>query len=76
MEFSDPLTMQVRVGYLHQPFGGVLNKGGMQNGINGTLFLQRAMIQYKPTKNMSITVDYQAYPSSMVSPFHYRYRRW
>lgn len=69
-KFADPLTMQVRVGFLHQPLGGGL---GMTNGQNGKLFLQRAMVQYKPSEKMSITFDYQVYPYSMASPY-YRYR--
>ena len=65
--FSDPLLMQVRIGYLHQPFGGP----GHLNAIDNNLFLQRAMLQYRPSTNFSITVDYQVLPSPMVYPYHY-----
>ena len=68
-QFSDPLFMQVRIGYAHQPFG-MMNQS---NGMNGKVFIQRAMIEYKPTKNMKLTIDYQVNPNTMVSPF---YRRW
>ncbi len=68
-QFSDPLFMQVRIGYVHQPFG-MMNQS---NGENGKVFIQRAMIEYKPTENMKLTIDYQAYPNRMVSPF---YNRW
>jgi hypothetical protein len=64
--FSDPLLMQVRIGYLHQPFG----RKGISENSNGTLFVQRAMLQYKPSNNFSIRIDYQSLPSSlMMSPY-------
>lgn len=68
-QVSNPLMMQVRIGYLHQPLGGL----GTNNGINGKLFLQRAMLQYKPTETMSFTIDYQVFPSSFMSPYYYRW---
>ncbi|MBN2029549.1 hypothetical protein JW824_04825 [bacterium] len=68
-QFSDPLFMQVRIGYVHQPFGMM----DQSNGMNGKVFIQRAMIEYKPTENMKLTIDYQAHPNTMVLPF---YNRW
>ena len=65
--FSDPLMMQVAIGYVHQPFGGFQN----QEGQNGKMFVQRAKLQYKPSKNMSFTIDYRAVPYSMYSPYGY-----
>ena len=62
--FSDPLMMQVRIGYLHQPLGG----NQLMSEQNGKVFLQRAMLQYKPAENMSITFDYESYPSPLMSP--------
>jgi hypothetical protein len=67
--FSDPLLMQVRIGFLHQPFGGV----GMTNGMSGKLFIQRAMLQYKPSDKMSLTIDYQVLPASTRLPYYYRW---
>ncbi|NQT24357.1 hypothetical protein HQ585_03280 [candidate division KSB1 bacterium] len=66
-QFSDPLMMQVSVGYMHQPLGGA----GMQNNQNGNVFLQRAMLQYKPTENMTLTVDYQQLPYNAMSPYYW-----
>lgn len=68
-QVSDPLFMQVRIGYVHQPFG-MMNQS---SGMNGKVFIQRAMIEYKPTKNMKLTIDYQVNPNTMVSPL---YNRW
>ncbi len=73
-KFSDPLMMQVKVGYLHHPFG----MGGLdsQNSSNGKLFIQRAMFKYQPSKNMTFTIDFQQIPQTMISPYGYynRYR--
>jgi len=64
IHLADPLQMQVRFGYMHQPFGNSENSYQM----NGKLFLQRAMLKYQPAENMSIVFDYQAYPSPMMLP--------
>ena len=70
--FSDPLFLQVRIGFAHQPFGGL----GQNNGVNGNLFLQRARLQYKPSDKMTLTIDYQQLPSRMYSPYGYPYRSY
>ena len=61
---------RTRIGYLHQPFGGLNNQ---QNAMNGDLFLQRAMLQYKLSDKTTVTFDYQALPSQMISPYGYGY---
>jgi len=63
-QFSDPLFMQVRVGYLHNPFG----QNTSQNS-NGNLFIERVMFQYKPFKNTVVHFDYQAMPSPLMVPY-------
>lgn len=74
-KFSDPLTMQVRIGFMHQPLGSMGLTSNPYDNQNGKLFLQRARLQYKPSENMSFTIDYQVLPSSMYySPYYYR--RW
>jgi len=65
-QLSEPLFMQVRIGYVHQPFG-IMNQS---NGMNGKVFVQRALIEYKPSKNMRLTIDYQVNPVFMVSPYY------
>jgi len=65
--FSNPLTMQVSVGFMHQPLG----KFGNMPAENGKLFLQHARLQYKPSDKMSFTIDYQSYPYSYPSPYYY-----
>jgi hypothetical protein len=64
---SDPLMAQVSVGYMHQPLGGMASQANQ----NGQVFLQRAMLQYKPTENMTFTVDYQQIPYNAMSPYYW-----
>lgn len=72
-QLADPLKMSVSVGYLHQPFGGPMQ----DNNGKGEVFLESARLEYKPTNNMSITVDYRQMPQSIqslyspYSPYHY-----
>lgn len=67
-QLADPLFMQVRVGYSHQPFQGLSSMGRQ----DGRFFLQQAMLQYKPGKNTNITIEYQALPYSVYSPYYRR----
>lgn len=73
-KLADPIMMQVRFGYLHHPFG----MGGFdsKNSSNSKFFIQRAMFKYQPSKNFSLTIDYQQIPGTMISPYGYynRYR--
>jgi len=70
-KFSDPLLMQVRIGFMHQPLGSMSMSNA--NNMNSKVFLQRAMLQYKPSDKMSITIDYQALPNSMYRPYSTRW---
>ena len=65
LRIADPLTMQVRVGLMH-PLGGGTNNL-YQAGTK--LFVQRAMLQYQPSENFKVVIDYQAFPSAMMSPY-------
>lgn len=70
-KFSDPLRMQVRIGFLHQPLGDM----GMSQTTGSRVFVQRALLQYKPSDKMSISIDYQVIPSSLYySPYYYYLR--
>lgn len=66
--FSDPLLVQLRVGYMHQPFGGSRSSLASQQG---RVFIQGAHLLYRPTENMMISVDYENYPSMLMSPYRY-----
>jgi len=74
-KISNALTTQVRIGFVHQPFGGNNNL----YKVGSKVFVQRAMMQYKPSDKFSVTVDYQAFPSPMMNPYEFGYtgyRRW
>jgi len=66
-QLSKPLFMQVRMGYAHQPF----NIAGDRPN-KGQFFLQKAMLQYKPSENTQITIEYQSIPAGMFSPYSMR----
>jgi len=66
--FSDPLWMQVQIGYLHQPFG---QTSGIMSS-NGKLFLHRASVVYTPSEKFTVMFDYQSMPV-MFSPY---FRSW
>ena len=50
----------------------------MRNENNGKVFVQRAMLQYRPSDNVWFTIDYQVMPSPMISPYYNPYynNRW
>jgi len=62
---SDPLFAKVQIGYLQQPFGNRSN----QTNTNGTLFVRQASISYKPSNKVTFLIDYQSWPSPMLSPY-------
>lgn len=66
---TDAVEMQLRIGMLHQPFG----QSPLNQDTNGKVFIQRAMMRYRPTPSMTLTFDYQVLPSNYYLPFGYRY---
>ena len=68
-QVADPLLMQIRVGYAHQPLGQSALFGQSQS--SSQLFLQQAYLEYKPFKNAKLTFEYQSMPNSLywTSPF-------
>jgi len=65
-----PLTLRVGVGYLHQPFGSRgANSGGVS--LDDGFFIPSAGLEYRPSDNFLLMVDFRQYPSG-TSP----YSRW
>jgi len=66
----EPLTLHVGLGYLHQPFG---SSGGNAVGLSADngFFIPSAGIEYHPSENFLLMVDFRQYPSG-TSP----YDRW
>ncbi len=64
--FSDPLQVSLQWGVLNQPFGGFGVPSLYQNG----LFLSGASVEYKPSRNFSIGVQYNNIPGGrLYSPY-------
>lgn len=66
--FSNPLIMQVAVGYMHQPFGGPI----LAKNAGGNLFVQRASLQYRPSQNTIFSIQYESLPYGMHNPYSTR----
>lgn len=66
-QISDPLMMQLRVGYLHQPFGAM---NSISSSMNNTFFVQGAQLLYRPSKNLRVSLEYESVPS-MMSPYYW-----
>ena len=64
-QLAKPLSVQLGIGMLHQPFGTSLK---LQDNPN-QVFVQNARIQYKPSEKFSVTVDYQSRPNPWGTPY-------
>ncbi len=66
----EPLTLRVGLGYLHQPFGSLgANAAGLS--VDNGFFIPSAGLEYRPSENFLLMVDFRQYPSG-TSP----YSRW
>lgn len=65
-QVSDPVRVNVEWGVQHQPFGG--NAFGSQQP--SSFFLSGASVEYKPSQNFKIDVQYSNYPTM----YHYQRR--
>jgi len=57
---SDPLSVQFDVSLLHSPFNNL--GGNFANNISG-IYLTRAELNYRPSKNMFLQIQYRQLPS-------------
>ncbi len=67
-KFSDKLNMQADISLVNSPynsFGSQLTKQ-----ING-LYLSRLQLNFNPTDNMSVVVQYRNFPLGYYSPYYY-----
>ena len=63
-QFSDPLQFTLQWGVAHSPLGSQGVNGIMQNGP----FISAAQLRYKPSKNLSIGIEYNALPYYYMGP--------
>lgn len=56
--FSQPLTLSLQWGILHEPFKGA----GLPSAFGSGFFVSGASLDYAPSKNFKIGVQYSSYP--------------
>ena len=59
-QISNPLSVQFDVSLLHSPFNNI--GGNFANDISG-IYLTRAALNYQPSKNMLLQIQYQQLPA-------------
>jgi hypothetical protein len=69
---SDPLNVRVDVSFVHSPFNSLGSQ--FQQNLN-KLFLNRAEVNYRPSENMLIQLQFRQVPYSLYggysSPYYY-----
>jgi hypothetical protein len=72
-QFSNAVTTYLQLALAHQPLGSMMQNDQGQNGTKA--FVSGAGLEYKPTDNFSLQVEFSQVPGSMYSPYGYnRYR--
>ena len=59
-QISNPLSVQFDVSLLHSPFNNI--GGNFANNISG-IYLTRAELNYRPSKNMLLQIQYRQLPA-------------
>jgi hypothetical protein len=59
-QLSQPLSLRVGLGYLHQPLGFLKNNSGPTGG----RFLPNATLEYRPSNKFDFIVDFRTIPMS------------
>lgn len=67
---AEPLTVRADISMLFSPFGSASSM--FKNDLSG-IFLRRASIDYQPTKDMQISLQYRNMPTSVYDPYYSRY---
>ncbi len=66
-QISEPLSVRADVSVMFTPFGSLTSM--MKQDAN-KVFLQRAQIDYRPSKEFGISLQYRDYPLSAISPMY------
>lgn len=69
-QFSDPITMYLQIGMQHQPFGSQVENSPYQSKV----FVSGAGLQYKPSDNFKVQLEYSEQPGLYYSPYYHRDR--
>lgn len=71
----DPLTLHVGLGYMHQPFGSRgANSAGLS--VDDGFFLPSAGLNWRPSDNFQLLVDFRQYPSGTNPYSGWGYGGW
>ncbi|MFQ5628433.1 MAG: hypothetical protein ACE5I1_06715, partial [bacterium] len=71
-QVSAPLRLSLQWGMLHQPF----ESAGLDSPFKSGFFVSGASLEYNPSKNFHLGVQYSSYPTTGVyrRPFGFGYR--
>ncbi|MEJ5306169.1 MAG: hypothetical protein WHV63_09535 [Ignavibacteria bacterium] len=74
-KISDPLTMELDISLTHSPFNSFGRE--FQNQFNG-IFVSRAALNWRPTENTLINVEFRNLPSALylMNPYYRYYPSW
>ncbi|MCB2203600.1 hypothetical protein KQI65_02535 [bacterium] len=70
---AEPLSVRADISMMFSPFGSASQS--FKNDISG-IFLRRASIDYKPSKDMNISLQYNSYPFGGYYPYGSSYGRY
>jgi len=62
---SEPLSVRADISMMFSPFGSASQT--FKNDLSG-IFLRRASVDYQPSKDMKISLQYRAYPYGTYAP--------
>ncbi len=69
-KFSDNLNLQADISFVTSPFSSFGR--GFQNQISG-IYLNRLELNYRPTNNVFINIQYRQFPFYQYYPYYYRW---
>lgn len=67
--FADPLQLSLQWGIMNQPLSSLGVPAMYQSGF----FLSGANLEYKPSKNMSVGIQFNSYPAGYYYPYRTGY---
>lgn len=72
-DFNVPVTVSLQWGVMHSP----LSAAGVNSLYNNGVFLSGASVEYKPSENFEIGIQYSSYPHSYFynRPYSHRWYR-
>jgi hypothetical protein len=65
-QISEPLSMRADVAFMTTPFGSAA--GLLKNDVN-KIYIERAQLDYKPSKDVTVSLQFRQYPEGMLYPY-------